>query len=263
MNQMVSPANYRLHSSAMVHMPGLIAWAINGYAFDKDRMNILFAMTKALPGVPVPALHQLLSESVPYSVDDEAVVFTANSPSPCQRFNNLCAGDTLERFDWFELVACRNAEGGEGVGQCGAGCAEFWGIYGRANEGTEDDPEYLATAIHDALTPLEAVRIARQIAFETGKGFVAGDTEFGQFPRQNGQVEPIAEFTEIAEDLTFAIHEDNEDKIADEDRRVDDFDTHPLAELREAFVEYSDYSGSDQRNPYLPIDEATNEGAGQ
>ena len=263
MNQIVSRVEYRLQSSPMVNTPGLIAWAINGYAINKDRMNILKAMADTLPGVPVSALQQLLSGAVPYSVEDETVVFTADNPPPYHRFNNLCAGDTLERFDWFELVACRNDESEGCVTQCEANWAEFWSIYGRANEGAKDGPEYLATAIHDAVTPLHAVRIARQIAFETGKGFVAGDAQFGQFPRRNGRVEPVIEFTEIAEDLTFAIHEDNAGQIADEDRRADDFETHPLADLREAFVEYSNYSGSDQRDPYQPIEDQNHEGAEQ
>lgn len=172
-----------------------------------------------------------------------------------QRFNNLCKGDTLERFEWFEIMPCLNAEPEGGIVLCEAGRAEFWGIYGRANEGTEDEPLYLATAIHDAITPLEVVRIARQISLETGKGFVAGDDQVGQFPRRNGKVTPVAAFTGIAEDLTFVIHEDIEAKATSEDQREDDFDNHPLAELREAFVEYSDYSGSDQREPYQNLEE--------
>ncbi|MDG2259487.1 MAG: hypothetical protein P8L68_13445 [Paracoccaceae bacterium] len=168
-----------------------------------------------------------------------------------QRFNNFCEGETLARFTWFEIMPCRMDESDGGFVQCEADWAEFWGIYGRSNEGTDDRPEEnLATAIHDTPTAYEAVRIARQIALETGKGFVAGDVQFGQYPRRKGQVTPVAEFTELAEDLTLAIHEDNEARIAPEDQRVDDFDDHPLADLREAFVEYSDYSGSDQRNPY-------------
>jgi hypothetical protein len=175
---------------------------------------------------------------------------------PCdQRFNNLCKGDTLDRFAWFEIMPCRNDESEGGIVPCEADQAEFWGIYGRANEGTKANPAYLATAIHDTPNAFEAVRITRQIALETGKGLVAGDTEFGQFPRRNGSVTPGSEFTEIAEDLTFAIHEDNEAKIAEEDSRTDDFDNHPLAELREAFVEFSDYSGCDRRDPYQPISE--------
>ena len=172
---------------------------------------------------------------------------------PHEQFDTLCCGDTLDRFDWFEIMPCRNDESDGSVVQCEAGSAAFWGIYGRANDGTKKQPEYLATAIHDAVTPLEAVRIARQIALETGKGFVAGDIHFGQFPRRDGRVTPVNEFTQIAEDLTFAIHEDNEDRIPAEDSRVDDFDSHPLAELREAFVVFSDYSGSDQRDPYQEI----------
>jgi hypothetical protein len=170
-----------------------------------------------------------------------------------QRFNNLCNGDTLDRFEWFEIMPCRNDESEGCVVQCEAGWTEFWGIYGRANEGTQDAPEYLATAVHDTITALEAVCIARQIALETGKGFVAGDVYFGQFPRRNGRVTPVSEFTAVAEDLTFAIHEDNEANIAPEDQRIDDFDNHPLADLREACVEFSDYSGSDQRDPYQEI----------
>ncbi|WP_299085806.1 hypothetical protein [uncultured Ruegeria sp.] len=171
------------------------------------------------------------------------------------RFNNLSQGDTLGRFEWFELVACRTNELEGCVVQCEAGSAEFWGIYGRSNEGTPESPEHLATAIHDSETALEAVRIARQITVETGKGFVSGDNQFGHFPRRVGiGIWPVAEFTEIAEDLTMAIHEDLDETIDEADRRDDDFDNHPLADLREAFVEFSDYSGSDQRDPYTSLD---------
>jgi transposase-like protein len=156
-----------------------------------------------------------------------------------------CGPDTLRAW-------VRRAE--TDIALCEAGCAEFWGIYGRASEGTEDEPLYLATAVHDAITPLEAVRIARQISLETGKGFVAGDDHFGQFPRRNGKLTPVAEFTEIAEDLTFVVHEDIEAKVSSEDRRIDDFDNYPLSELREAFVEFSDFSGSDQCDPYQSIE---------
>lgn len=173
-----------------------------------------------------------------------------------ERFNDLGKGDTLERFDWFEIMPCRINETDGDIVQCEADRATFWAIYGRANEGSEADPAYLATSIHDAVTPLDTVRIARQIAIETGKGFVAGDIQFGQFPRRGGRVTPVSDFTELAEDLTFAIHEDNEDNIEAANQREDDFDTHPLAELREAFVDYSDYSGSDRRDPYQDIEDA-------
>jgi len=201
----------------------------------------------------LPAMEKQSSRTKARSTEGRGSALAHNL---CRKGSNLCKGDTLERFEWFEIMACRNDEPEGCIVLCEAERAEFWGIYGRANEGTEDDPFFLATAVHDAITPLEAVRIARQITLETGKGFVAGDIHFGQFPRRNGKVTPVAEFTGIAEDLTFAIHEDNEAMIAPEDQRVEDFDNHPLADLREAFVAFSDYSGSDQRDPYQNIEQA-------
>lgn len=248
---------FRLVSTPQVHMPGYIAWAINGYAFKEDRPTFFKMLNEVFPTVPAMAMHKLLSKDVPYKIEDNAVVFNVAVPAPHERFNNLSEGDTLDKFEWFELVACRTDES-DGVCQCEAGWSEFWGIYGRSNEGTEEEPEYLATAIHDAWSPLEAVQIARQIAIETGKGFIAGDNHFGHYPRRSGKIVPVKDFTEIAEDLTYAIHEDNEESIEEEDRRDDDFDNHPLAALREAFVDFSNYSGSDQLFPYdaLSDDEA-------
>jgi len=43
---------YRLGSSPLVHAPGLIAWAINGYAFPRDRTVILRVVTDTWPGLP-------------------------------------------------------------------------------------------------------------------------------------------------------------------------------------------------------------------
>ncbi|WP_299085817.1 hypothetical protein [uncultured Ruegeria sp.] len=175
-----------------------------------------------------------------------------------KRFNNLCEGDTLDRFEWFELVACRTDQNEVCVIQCEAGKVEFWSIYGRSNEGTEEQPEYLATAIHDAWTPLDAVRIARQIAIETGNGFVAGDTVLGHFPTCIGiGIWPVTQFRHIADDIKNAIREDLESTIAPEDLHKDDDDTHPLAVLRDAFFEFSDCPGRNQRDPYAPIKDQT------
>lgn len=176
-----------------------------------------------------------------------------NTPAH-ERFNNLSIDENLDKFDWFEIMPCRTDESEGCVVQCEAGWAEFWSIYGRQNVGAGDAPEYLAFAVHDAFQPKEIVQIARQIAEETGKGFVAGCADLGQYPRRNGRVVPLNDFCEIAEDLTFAIHENIENETPEEDRRVDDFDNHPLAELREAFVDFSSYSGSDEQDPYQPLD---------
>lgn len=182
----------------------------------------------------------------------EAVKAAVISKPARERFNNLPIGYTLDQFEWFEIMPCRNDEGEGCPVQCEAGEVEFWTIYGRKNEGTKDEPEFQATAIHDAWDASEIVRIARQIAMETGKGFLAGDVAFGQFPRRDGQLVPVTDFTELADDLTTEIHEDIWQRIPHDDQREDDFDNNPLAPLREAFVAYSDYSGTVQLDPYHP-----------
>lgn len=72
---MTTTTTYRLGSSPAVHTPGIIAWAVNGYHFPQDRPTILRVVTGAFPTVPEDAIRQLLAKEVPYSIDDETVVF--------------------------------------------------------------------------------------------------------------------------------------------------------------------------------------------
>lgn len=61
-----------LGSSSMCHAPGIIAWAINGYKFKKDReaiLNVILAWD-----IPEQVAKDLLSEKIPYTVEDESVV---------------------------------------------------------------------------------------------------------------------------------------------------------------------------------------------
>lgn len=67
---------YRLGSSGLVHAPGIVAWAINGYAFKKDRKHLLTVITNTWK-IPEEAAHALLNKTVPYEVDGEVVVFEA------------------------------------------------------------------------------------------------------------------------------------------------------------------------------------------
>lgn len=69
---------YRLGSSQSVHAPGLIAWAINGYAFERDRATLHKVIVDSWPGVTESAAHQLLSGKASFTVDGDTVVFTAN-----------------------------------------------------------------------------------------------------------------------------------------------------------------------------------------
>ena len=68
---------YRLGSSPAVNTPGLIAWAINGYAFEDDRPQILTVIENTFPTLPPKAVEQLLTQAVPYKVEGGIVAFTA------------------------------------------------------------------------------------------------------------------------------------------------------------------------------------------
>ncbi|WP_435171722.1 hypothetical protein [Falsirhodobacter sp. 1013] len=67
---------YHLQSSPAIYTPGVIAWAINGYAFKKDCPQLLNTICDGVPDVPRAAVERLLSEAVPYTVEDETLVFT-------------------------------------------------------------------------------------------------------------------------------------------------------------------------------------------
>lgn len=65
---------YRLGSNELVHAPGVVAWAINGYAFKRDRAVLRRVIVDGWPGVPDAVAHQLLSGSIPHSIEGDAVV---------------------------------------------------------------------------------------------------------------------------------------------------------------------------------------------
>lgn len=43
---------YRMLSTPMVHTPGLLAWAMNGYQFEEDREHMLRVMTSTFEAIP-------------------------------------------------------------------------------------------------------------------------------------------------------------------------------------------------------------------
>jgi hypothetical protein len=67
---------YRLGSSPFVYAPGLIAWAINGASFPKDRKN-LANVVAATWKLPMAAATALVTRKVPHTIDGETVVFAA------------------------------------------------------------------------------------------------------------------------------------------------------------------------------------------
>jgi hypothetical protein len=67
---------YRLLSAPMVYTPGLLVWAMNAYHFPDDRPQILKVMTETFPAIPEDKMDALLMGYIPYTVEDEAVVFS-------------------------------------------------------------------------------------------------------------------------------------------------------------------------------------------
>lgn len=66
---------YKLGSSPLVHAPGLVAWAINAYAFPRDQNVTLRVVTETWQGFPAEHARLLLAKSLPYQVDGETVIF--------------------------------------------------------------------------------------------------------------------------------------------------------------------------------------------
>jgi hypothetical protein len=67
---------YRLGSTEMVNAYGLIRWAINGAHFEKDVPAIVNVVSQTW-NIPEPAARKLVTGEVPYTVENNAVVFTA------------------------------------------------------------------------------------------------------------------------------------------------------------------------------------------
>jgi hypothetical protein len=61
----------------MVDTLGLIAWAINGYAFEVDRAQMRKVIGDTFASLPAAAIDQLLSEAAPFTVNGETVIFEA------------------------------------------------------------------------------------------------------------------------------------------------------------------------------------------
>lgn len=57
---------FRLKSTEVFGVPGLLAWAINGYAFRKDRDFMLDAMTQTFPQLSRDVWGKILSREIPH-----------------------------------------------------------------------------------------------------------------------------------------------------------------------------------------------------
>ena len=68
---------YRLGSSELVFAPGVVRWAMAHFTFKKDQQKLVDVIVGAWPGVPTEAATALLSKQVPFTVEDDVVVFEA------------------------------------------------------------------------------------------------------------------------------------------------------------------------------------------
>jgi hypothetical protein len=64
----------RLCSGPMIHTPGVIAWAKNGYQFPRDRKNMVKVITESF-GLTPECAHDLLSGRVECSIYEDNVEF--------------------------------------------------------------------------------------------------------------------------------------------------------------------------------------------
>jgi hypothetical protein len=66
---MKEKSKFNLQSTPMIHTPGILKWAMNGYHFKKDRKK-LREVFKAY-GLSNNCVHDLLSGKIPYEIVDE------------------------------------------------------------------------------------------------------------------------------------------------------------------------------------------------
>lgn len=67
---------YRLGSSPLIYAPGVVAWAINGFKFKRDRKRMIEVIATGW-NIPDEAAQALLSGKAKHTVESEAVVFEA------------------------------------------------------------------------------------------------------------------------------------------------------------------------------------------
>jgi hypothetical protein len=66
---------YRLGSSENISAPGMVTWAINGAHFKKDRAQMVRVIARGW-NVPDDAARALVTKQVPYTIENDAVVFS-------------------------------------------------------------------------------------------------------------------------------------------------------------------------------------------
>lgn len=69
---------YKLQSAEFVYAPGLIAWAINGAKFPKDR-DQMAKVISATWNLTAEIGMGIVMETIPYTIDGETVIIEVES----------------------------------------------------------------------------------------------------------------------------------------------------------------------------------------
>jgi hypothetical protein len=67
---------YRLGSNNAIFAPAIVRWAVNGAKFEKDRAAMARVISQGW-NVPRDAALALVTGQVPYTIENETVVFAA------------------------------------------------------------------------------------------------------------------------------------------------------------------------------------------
>lgn len=67
------PKTVRLGSMEMISAPGMLAWAMNGYKFKRDRKNMVNVM-KSWPGLTDDQWNKVLAGEIPHTIEGDVVV---------------------------------------------------------------------------------------------------------------------------------------------------------------------------------------------
>jgi hypothetical protein len=66
----------RLASTSLVHAPGIIAWAINGAKFKRDRVKMRNVMKSWPADLTDEQWDDVLSGKIPHKIDGNTVIIT-------------------------------------------------------------------------------------------------------------------------------------------------------------------------------------------
>jgi hypothetical protein len=67
------PRTVALTSTTMVHAPGMLRWAMNGYHFKRDRKKLIDVMA-CWKGLTREEWHGILSGTIPHMIEGDKVI---------------------------------------------------------------------------------------------------------------------------------------------------------------------------------------------